>query len=76
MPAIGALPRRLALMRLILAWSRARRAAGVAAHDLAGVPLVATPAQASYLAADLARLMDFVESEEVDLRPAAGARAR
>ncbi len=67
MPAIGALPRRLALMRLILAWSRGRRAAGVAEHDLAGVPLVATPAQASYLAADLARLMDFVESEEVDL---------
>jgi ATP-dependent helicase/nuclease subunit B len=66
-PAIGALPRRLALMRLILAWSRARRAAGIAESDLAGVPLVATPAQASYLAADLARLMDFVESEEADL---------
>ncbi len=31
------------------------------------VPLVATPAQASYLAADLARLMDFIESEEVNL---------
>jgi double-strand break repair protein AddB len=66
-PSIGALPRRLALMRLILAWSRARRAAGVAEPDFAGIPLVATPAQASYLAAGLARLMDFVESEEIDL---------
>ncbi len=67
-PAIGGLERRLALMRLILAWGRTFRAGLIA--DPSGrtaAPLVATPAQASHLAADLARLMDLIESEEVDL---------
>ncbi|MGA7545260.1 MAG: double-strand break repair protein AddB [Methyloceanibacter sp.] len=65
-PAVGSLARRLALMRLVLAWSRTLRAEEI--RDIYGFgPLVATPAQASYLAADLARLMDFIESEEVDL---------
>ena len=65
-PAVGSLARRLALMRLVLAWSRTLRAEEI--RDIHGFgPLVATPAQASYLAADLARLMDFIESEEVDL---------
>ncbi len=67
-PAIGSLERRIALMRLVLAWGQARRAEEIAdPADLAPVPRVATPAQASHLAADLARLMDFIESEEVDL---------
>ena len=68
-PTIGTLERRLVLMRLILAWSRtARREILRAADELFPVtPLVTTAAQASNLAADLARLMDFVESEEVDL---------
>lgn len=63
--AIGALERRLALMRLVLAWGeRLRRDAEAARAEF--LPPAATPAQASYLAADLAKLMDFIESEEVD----------
>ena len=65
-PPIGGLERRLALMRLMLAWSDTLRQE--AAADAAGfLPPASTPAQASYLAADLANLMDFIESEEVDL---------
>jgi len=63
--AIGPLERRLALMRLVLAWSETRRKGAIS--GLEPVPRVATPAQASYLAADLANLMDFIESEEVSL---------
>jgi double-strand break repair protein AddB len=67
-PAISALERRLALMRLIIAWGRVLRASGIAdPSDLMPAPLAATPGQASALAADLARLMDFIESEEIDL---------
>ncbi len=64
--AIGPLERRLALMRLVLHWSKALHESGKASRDRM-VPPVATPAQASYLAADLGNLMDFIESEEVDL---------
>ena len=63
---IGPLERRLALMRLVLAWSKKLHESGAARSGQA-VPPVATPAQASYLAADLGNLMDFIESEEVDL---------
>jgi double-strand break repair protein AddB len=64
--AIGPLERRLALMRLVLAWSEALRKSAIA--EPAGfLPPASTPAQASYLAADLGHLMDFIESEEVDL---------
>lgn len=64
--AIGPLERRLALMRLVLRWSERWHESGIA--DPAGYgPPIATPAQASYLAADLGQLMDSVESEEVDL---------
>ena len=63
---IGPLERRLALMRLVLAWSKTLHESDKATPDQA-VPPVATPAQASYLAADLGNLMDFIESEEVDL---------
>jgi ATP-dependent helicase/nuclease subunit B len=68
-PAIGEMERRLTLMRLILAWGRALRADAEAARSEmeGGVLWDITPAHASYLAADLARLMDFVESEEADL---------
>lgn len=65
-PAIDKLPRRLALMRLILAWGRTLRADSIA-DPLGPVPPGATMAQASYLAADLARLMDFIESEQIEL---------
>ena len=64
--AIGPLERRLARMRLVLAWSKTLHESGKARADQAVSP-VATPAQASYLAADLGNLMDFIESEEVDL---------
>ena len=63
---IGPLERRLALMRLVLAWSKKLHESGAASRDQV-VPPVATPAQASFLAADLGNLMDFIESEEVDL---------
>lgn len=67
-PAIGTLPRRLALMRLVLAWGEALRKQGIAEPSIFGVePPSSTPAQASYLAANLANLMDIIESEEVDL---------
>ncbi|HAH64771.1 MAG TPA: double-strand break repair protein AddB, partial [Rhizobiales bacterium] len=66
--AIGALPRRLALMRLVLAFGRLLRAEAAAERSVQASPLIeVTPSQASHLAADLARLMDFIESEEVDL---------
>ena len=64
-PAIDPLPRRLALMKLILAWGRAPAPAATEA-EIEAIRWVSTPGQASSLAADLARLMDFVESEEVD----------
>ncbi len=66
--AIGALPRRLALMRLVLAFGRLLRVEAAAERSVQASPLIeVTPSQASHLAADLARLMDFIESEEVDL---------
>ncbi len=67
-PAIDPLSRRLALMRLVLAWSTALATQGAAdKDDVAGIPRVPGPAQASFLAADLGRLMDFLETEEVSL---------
>jgi double-strand break repair protein AddB len=67
-PTIGTLERRLVLMRLILARSKAERGALLAENDfLSPIPRVSTAAQASKLAVELARLMDFVESEDADL---------
>lgn len=68
-PAIGALPRRLALMRLIFAWLNALRERHLSPgphHEPALQPDMSA-AQCSALAGDLARLMDLVEQEEVDL---------
>ncbi|HEV3242715.1 MAG TPA: double-strand break repair protein AddB, partial [Methyloceanibacter sp.] len=64
--AIRPLERRLTLMRLVLSWSETLHKRGMADPARYRAP-VATPAQASYLAADLGQLMDFIESEEVDL---------
>jgi double-strand break repair protein AddB len=64
-PAIGALPRQLALMRLILAWGQTP-APDATETEIESVRWVNSPGQASSLAADLARLMDFVETEEID----------
>jgi ATP-dependent helicase/nuclease subunit B len=65
-PAIGALSRRLALMRLVLALGHGV-ARGATEAEIDSVRFVHSPSQASHLAADLARLMDFVESEEIEL---------
>ncbi len=62
-PAIGGMERRLALTKLILAWSRqnAERA------EAEGFRMHATPAQASSLAVQLGALMDEFDIERVDL---------
>jgi len=64
-PAIGTLPRVMALMRLILSWGNTS-AASATETEIEAVRFDCSPGQAASLAADLARLMDFVESEEVD----------
>jgi double-strand break repair protein AddB len=63
--AIDALPRQLALMRLVLAWGHAP-APDATETQIETIRWVNSPGQASSLAADLARLMDFVETEEID----------
>ena len=69
-PAIGNLERQLALTRLVLAWSR-RMTVPQSGPDGELAPVIsmgaATPAQAAHLAADLARLMDMVETEDRSL---------
>lgn len=66
-PAIGDIERRLALTELVLAWSRALRSRSVS--DIAPVAAAgaSTPAQAAKLAAELAQLMDTVETEGASL---------
>ncbi len=63
--AIGTLPRLMALMQLILSW-RSAPAGAATETEIDSVRFDVSPGQAADLAADLARLMDFVESEEVD----------
>ena len=63
--AIGALPRRLALMRMILAWGQVPATSATEA-EIESIRWVNSPGQASSLAADLGGLMDFVEAEEID----------
>ena len=66
--AIGAVPRRLALMELVLAFRHLLRLEAVAERGVTASPVVdVTPGQASYLAADLANLIDVIETEEIDL---------
>jgi double-strand break repair protein AddB len=66
--AIGGIERRIGLMRLVLAWAkRLRTEFLVATDETLPAQWVATPAQASHLAADLARLMDLIESQEISL---------
>ena len=62
-PVIGELQRRIALMQLVLAFGRMMRRSARRSFQPSS-PL--RPAQASSLAADLARLMDDVEREEID----------
>lgn len=68
-PAVSAMERLLVLTQLIIRWSEVMRRP--LAADSALDPFVAagsnTPAQAAHLAAELARLMDMVETENVSL---------
>ncbi|MGI9422273.1 MAG: double-strand break repair protein AddB, partial [Hyphomicrobiaceae bacterium] len=69
-PAVSELERRLVLMQFVQQWSRLLRDAGPADGDdlqpfaAAGAR---TPAQAAHLAQELARLIDMVETEGVNL---------
>lgn len=68
-PAISELERRLVLTRLVMAWAEAQRRTGSGEGRLqpfAGVS-ARTPAQAARLGADLAKLMDAVETENASL---------
>jgi len=65
-PAVSEIARRLALTELVLKWSQVMRRSADAASFLADEATAAganTPAQAAHLAAELARLMDMVETE-------------
>ncbi|KAB2941847.1 MAG: double-strand break repair protein AddB [Hyphomicrobium sp.] len=68
-PAVSEIERRLVLTMLVQRWSQTmRKGDGDAAHlaDRAAAG-ANTPAQAAHLAAELARLMDMVETENVPL---------
>jgi len=69
-PAVSEIERRLVLTELVLKWSQAIRRSEDAAGYLGPHATAAganTPAQAAHLAAELARLMDMVETENVAL---------
>lgn len=69
-PAISEVERRLALMQLVQKWSDVMRAnSGAALQTLGPVSSAGarTPAQAAKLAAELAQLMDLVETEGASL---------
>lgn len=69
-PAVSEIERRLVLTMLVQRWSETiRKGGGEAAHltDHAVAAGANTPAQAAHLAAELARLMDMVETENVPL---------
>lgn len=69
-PAVSEIERRLVLTELVLKWSQAMRRSGDDTGFLGPHPPAAgagTPAQAAHLAAELARLMDMVETENVAL---------
>lgn len=63
-PAVSELERRLVLMQLVQRWSEIMRTDGNHLNAAAGAR---TPAQAAQMAAELARLIDTVETENVDL---------
>ena len=71
-PAVGEIERRLVLTGLVQRWSQTMRGRAEAASSFTPEALSAaagtgTAAQATALAAELARLMDEIETEEVDL---------
>lgn len=69
-PAVSNMERLLVLTQLVMHWSQAlRRPAGDAIKGMEAYAAAGsnTPAQAAHLASELARLMDMVETENVDL---------
>ena len=69
-PAISEIERRLVLTELVLKWSQTLRTGdGIEPYAAAGA---STPAQAANLAAELAQLMDMVETEGVTLEGLSG----
>lgn len=71
-PAVSALERHLALTRLVYAFGRQKAAAMSLPGRNEGLLIPTGAADASALALDLARLLDSLETEEID----AGALAR
>ncbi|MDP1910755.1 MAG: double-strand break repair protein AddB, partial [Hyphomicrobium sp.] len=74
-PAVSEIERRLVLTMLVQRWSQTiRRDTSETAHlgEHAAAAGANTPAQAAHLAAELARLMDMVETENVPLDGLAG----
>lgn len=72
-PAVGEIERRLVLTGLVQKWSEMMRSSAASAADTADAARAVaagagTAAQAANLAAELARLMDEVETEGVDLK--------
>ncbi|MFA5950301.1 MAG: double-strand break repair protein AddB [Hyphomicrobium sp.] len=66
-PAMNKLEQRLALTNLVLRWSEALRRADDGGHEPQAAAGSSTPAQAAMLAAELASLMDMVETEDKTL---------
>ncbi len=72
-PAVGELERRLVLTEMVMAWSASMRARAMAddADDAVRPATLSagasTPAQAAHLAAELARLLDMIETEQASL---------
>ena len=66
-PAVSELERRLVLMQLVQRWSES---AGANTDERApyAATIARSPAQSAQLAGELARLMDLIETEGVDLR--------
>lgn len=64
-PAVSEIERRLVLTNLVMRWSQALHAASEASRTLN--PGGSTPAQAARLAAELARLMDGIETEGISM---------
>lgn len=70
-PAIATLDRQLLLARFIVEWAESRRAGGLAGEDSLS-RLIANPAQAVSLAAELGGLIDHADTEQVDLSALTG----
>lgn len=65
-PPLSPLERQLTLARLVAAWTRGVRASLIADAPEEAPPFAASPADALALAGELGKLIDSVETEEVD----------